>query len=657
MASNQFTNFTFNQNGVIIPDTNDLKTTVQDEFKSAFGSDLSLEDSTPQGRLIDIETNARQDVINFTATVANSICNAQKSGGSILDNWLSNFNLQRGTAQASVVNVVVTGLPNTIIPIGAQAQDVNGNIWLNESEIIIGNNGTATGVFYSQEQGAITLEANQLNKIISGQALGVTGWQSINNPSSAIEGTTVMNDYGAQQLLTNCLFRGSALFGNYKSAVIKNVNGVIDCFTLENPYNEILPVDNIELAQHSVYVAVLGGEAQEIGQQLFYIKSAGCAWNGNTTVIAKDLVFNTSSPVTFEIPEPLPIGVELSITNLNNTSDNLIDDIKNVLINYSNNLYAENNLPAPYIRGTVNTYTLTRALMSNIEGITVNSLKIAPYIAPTNINITITQGAGLSNPSVVLDTFIGQISETGIYNFIYGINFNTSTASVSQTEGSGLSQLEINKNQFFQLFNTSETYTFKIQTTTEGLWECEQNGNFYTLAQLGISYEGEADTESVVQVEATVNNSWLYNNESITLGTYGITISGSPALNDVLTVNLYVAKNIIHATSRIVKASVVSGIYWAHVDAETFNSQIKASGVYAFVYNTLNQWTLDYAPVDISQYGLTVFGQPIVNDQIIVQFNDGDYTTQPLQVYCTEYPSFSTENIYVTITNTTQIYN
>ena len=59
-------------NGIILPDTADIKTGVQEEFTAAFQDlgALSLEDSTPQGRLIDIETNSRSAVLTYNARPA-----------------------------------------------------------------------------------------------------------------------------------------------------------------------------------------------------------------------------------------------------------------------------------------------------------------------------------------------------------------------------------------------------------------------------------------------------------------------------------------------------------------------------------------------------------------------------------------------------------
>ena len=59
MASYQY----LNNSGVIVADTADTLTTVENEYKNAFGQDLIVTPDTPQGVLITSETLARDNVI------------------------------------------------------------------------------------------------------------------------------------------------------------------------------------------------------------------------------------------------------------------------------------------------------------------------------------------------------------------------------------------------------------------------------------------------------------------------------------------------------------------------------------------------------------------------------------------------------------------
>ena len=102
MASNTtYTgNYTFGENGVIVPDTADILETVQGEFQQALGSDISLEEATPQGRLIDTEVTSRRATIDFCANIANVLINISMSTGTALDAWAANFDVYRNGATA-----------------------------------------------------------------------------------------------------------------------------------------------------------------------------------------------------------------------------------------------------------------------------------------------------------------------------------------------------------------------------------------------------------------------------------------------------------------------------------------------------------------------------------------------------------------------------
>ena len=55
------------ETGLIVPNTSTTKADVQQEYISVFGADLNLDDATPQGRLIDVETVARDGVVRLVA--------------------------------------------------------------------------------------------------------------------------------------------------------------------------------------------------------------------------------------------------------------------------------------------------------------------------------------------------------------------------------------------------------------------------------------------------------------------------------------------------------------------------------------------------------------------------------------------------------------
>lgn len=82
------------KNGVVIPDTSQIRTLVENAFKNTFGDDFIVEPETPQGRIIEAYTMMFVDVLRVCAINANSF-NPAQAVGSYLDNISALFGNER----------------------------------------------------------------------------------------------------------------------------------------------------------------------------------------------------------------------------------------------------------------------------------------------------------------------------------------------------------------------------------------------------------------------------------------------------------------------------------------------------------------------------------------------------------------------------------
>lgn len=381
-------NYTYNDNGVIIPDTADVQSTVQQEYLNALGADLSLEESTPQGRLIDVETTARQNTIRFNALMANVLINIAMSSGSALDAWGANFNIPRNGATSSITNVTVSGTPGTIIPANSQASTQDGTIWLALNEIIIDSTGNSTGVFYCSQTGAIALGVGELNNIVASTTTGIVGWETITNTTPAELGRELESDFDYKNRILNSIFNGSALFGNYASAAYK-VTGVVDVYAYDNPYGTPLQLDDITIPAHSVYVCVDGGNSEDVAYALYSVKSAGAGWMGNTTVTVKDKEFGSINTVKYQIPNETQIKIKVSVTSLANSNVNLTKTIQNTILNYATGTYVEQGFKKLGIRALISPFIIASILNTQIQGINVNQVQVGLITPVSHAVVTI----------------------------------------------------------------------------------------------------------------------------------------------------------------------------------------------------------------------------------------------------------------------------
>ena len=99
--------------GIIVPDTSDILSEVRKEWQDVFGSDLSLEEGTPQGRIIELLTKERKNSLGSLAYIANQI-NPDFASGTFLDAIGLLFGiLRKGKTKTLVQNVNLYGIPST----------------------------------------------------------------------------------------------------------------------------------------------------------------------------------------------------------------------------------------------------------------------------------------------------------------------------------------------------------------------------------------------------------------------------------------------------------------------------------------------------------------------------------------------------------------
>lgn len=297
--------------GVIVPDTSEVKADVQEEFKNALGQDLDTSDSTPQGRLIEVETIARKRTIENMALLANMF-NKNQAFGIFLDSLASVFGIERIGATRTRVTCTCTGTANTTIPANAQVKDTNGNIYYLENEIEIGDGGTADGQFLCITKGAIECQANTVTQIVT----AVLGWTSVNNSSAGITGLEGESDNSLRQQFSVKQYSGDGQSKNVENKVLQ-VDDVIDCLALENETNASKTVEGIVIATpHSIYVCVDGGEDNAVAQAIYQAKSGGCAYgaDGTNTPTASNLITKSVNNTTVKFARPETKQIEIKVT-------------------------------------------------------------------------------------------------------------------------------------------------------------------------------------------------------------------------------------------------------------------------------------------------------------------------------------------------------
>ena len=272
--------------GTVIPDTADILTTVQTEYKDALGQDLVVTPDTPQGVLITTETAARVEVVDNNAAVANQI-NPNIAGGVFLDAIMALTGQQRQAQTFTVVpDVTLAGVAATSIPAGSQAKTTAGDVFASVSTVVLDGSGNATVDFQAIAAGPVQCEDNTLNTIVS----NVLGWETVNNSSPGVLGSNTQSDQAARAYRNNTLaFQGVALPVAQTSAVyaVPNVQSLsfLENYT-SSPMGMLVHVTNGATLSNTTW---------------------GLTTIGNITVGTTAMAFAASAQ-TLPTPNPWPIA-------------------------------------------------------------------------------------------------------------------------------------------------------------------------------------------------------------------------------------------------------------------------------------------------------------------------------------------------------------
>ena len=299
----------------------EVRAAVAAAWKAAFKSDntaeLNTEPETPAGQIIDSQTASITQKDSELLYLANML-NPLKATGIFQDALAEIYFLQRKPAIASTAVIRCTGLAGTVIPVSAQVRSTaDDTVWQNTEETKIGDDGTCECTFTCQTAGLIAAGAGTLTQI---QTM-VAGWDTATNQTAA----TVGQNAETQGAFENRRYASVGLNSRGTIAAVyarvANTSGVVAAAVRENKTNMPIEIDGYFLKAHSIYCAVIGGEDNDIADAIYKSCSAGCDYNGNTTVSVTDEHTGAVEDVTFYRPAEFDIYVRVKLVGRDSLPD------------------------------------------------------------------------------------------------------------------------------------------------------------------------------------------------------------------------------------------------------------------------------------------------------------------------------------------------
>lgn len=324
-----------NANGI---ETEDLQTIIDKltiEFKNIYGQDINLEQSTPDGQLINIFAQAKIDTLNLAVQLYN-LFNSETVIGRAQDNLYKLVGLYRKSSQFSFVQVNVTttqavnleGLDDDIENIngvGYTVSDTNGNNFILTNSAAITGAGTYLLEFRAQNVGAVQVLPNTIKNMVS----VIRGVSGVNNPGvQYLTGNDAETDAEFRIRFNKSRSISSKGFSDSLLAALLNINLVADAQVYQNRTNQ---TDGDGTPGHTVWVIVEGGTNEDIAQAIYANVTDGAGMRGETRVVIKKSN-GLLETINFDRASSEPLYIQATLKNLTTESLNL-DAIKQNLVN------------------------------------------------------------------------------------------------------------------------------------------------------------------------------------------------------------------------------------------------------------------------------------------------------------------------------------
>lgn len=449
--------------GFIIPQATDILTGVLQDINAAFGGDLNPALDTPQGQLASSEAA----VINFVNQIFlkyTQQVDPAFATGRMQDAIARIYFLERNPSQPTVVACNCNGLAGVIITTGAIAIAEDGNQYVCTGGGTIPVSGTISLNFACAIDGPIVCPPDALNQIYR----AIPGWDSINNPDAGVIGNNVESRSEFEQRRAASVAQNSnGSLPSIKGAVLA-VPDVIDAYVTENDLNTVQTIGGVSLYPNSIYVAVIGGDAQAIAQAIWSRKAPGCAYNGNTTETVLDTSVGYVPPypsysVSFEIPAPLEILFAVNIASSSLVPADAALQIQNAIIaafagtdgglraSIGTTIFA-----LRYVAPIMALGTWAQIISIEIGSLNAEAAAFTATIAGTNMTVSAVASGALAAGQTIIDP-LGNVS--------------AGTQIVSQTSGSA------GGTGVYVVSNSQTVSTQPMQTAVADLFDIDVNIN------------------------------------------------------------------------------------------------------------------------------------------------------------------------------------
>lgn len=313
------------------PTLDDLINQIKEAFKVKFTEIISgipygpsLEPESFLGALSEILAEVKNDL--YEDNEDSYYSNFLKTANGVQLDRIAQPTIRKDAINA-IAEVVFTGDPGTIIPIGFLVETEDKRQYALDAQVTIGVGGTVTGNVTAVVPG---VAGNAPENALTFIPVPIDGLNTVNNDSPAVNGTDIESDSAFRERAITDRSNGitsslSAILGR-----VLQVAGVVDANGTENQTLEpigIIPPGGFE-------ITVRGGSDEDIGNAILTARPAGIISAGFESVTVYDVNGNPHVEKFSRVTD-VPIYVKVEITANQLYSESLSNDVvRQQILNY-----------------------------------------------------------------------------------------------------------------------------------------------------------------------------------------------------------------------------------------------------------------------------------------------------------------------------------
>ena len=402
----------FTSDGLTVATNSELVSQLETDFREIYGSDINLDQNSPDGQLLNIFAQGGTDIRELLMQLYTSF-DPDNASGSVLDARCALNNVTRRAGTFTTVNItIVTDRTVTLSGVDENYNDPNAAGYTIQdnagNQFVLANTQTLTAgtntniLFRAKELGAVETTVGTITTPVT-IVLGVI---SVNNPVASTTGINEETDSQLKIRRRQSVAISSTGYLNGIEAALRQLTGVTDARVYENNGNT---TDIYGTPEHCIWCVVEGGSSADIADIIYKKRSGGCDLRGalTYTIITPS---SQSFVAKWDTPLSQSMYIKFNIQKATPTATFDLDAISDYISSHLSYSIGE----------SANTADITTIAQQGIDANGGNGYAVNVLISTGGTSSVSVSGTGITAATVDNTTFQSAVSDVAAtYTFSF----------------------------------------------------------------------------------------------------------------------------------------------------------------------------------------------------------------------------------------------